>query len=148
SITPPSAERLTAIQRVNKVEPVTSEDSMEKPTAGAVSRRSLLKTATVLAAAGSATLRAEDPPQGARILAYVGAYTPNGAGIYLFAMNSGNGNLTQLKVAAQVSSPSWLEIHPNGRYLYAVNEISNFNGTTSGSVSAFSINRANGDLTF
>lgn len=87
----------------------------------------------------------DDHPH-APILAYVGAYTPNGQGIYLFSMDSG-GRLTQVKVAAAVPSPSWMAIHPNGKYLYAVNEISNFNGGTSGSVSAFSINRTTGDLT-
>jgi 6-phosphogluconolactonase (cycloisomerase 2 family) len=46
-----------------------------------------------------------------------------------------------------VPSPSWLALHPNGSLLYAVNEISNFNGSTNGSVSAFSINRTTGDLT-
>ena len=81
------------------------------------------------------------------VLAYVGTYTPNGQGIYLFSLDLATGVLTQIKVAATVPSPSWIAIHPNGKYLYAVNEISNFNGTTSGSVTAFSINRANGDLT-
>ncbi len=115
----------------------------------AVSRRNLLKSAALLAAAKSGTLHADDDDKPhAPILAYVGAYTPNGQGIYLFSMNPSTGVLTQVKVAAQVPSPSWLAIHPHGRYLYAVNEISNFNGTTSGSVSAFSINRTNGDLTF
>src|SRR2546429_6009410 len=117
-----------------------------------VSRRSLLKSASLLAAAASGTARADDDDNDNRprppILLYVGAYTPNGQGIYLFSMNPSSGKLTQIKVAAAVPSPSWLAIHPQGRYLYAVNEISNFNGTTSGSVSAFSINRANGDLTF
>src|SRR5258708_36828557 len=115
----------------------------------AVSRGNLLKSAARLAAAKSGTLDAYDDDKAhAAILAYVGAYTPNGHGIYLFSMNPSTGVLTQVKVAAQVPSPSWLAIHPHGRYLYAVNEISNFNGTTSGSVSAFSINRTNGDLTF
>jgi 6-phosphogluconolactonase (cycloisomerase 2 family) len=62
-------------------------------------------------------------------------------------MDPASGKLTQIKVAAAIPSPSWMAIHPQGRYLYAVNEISNFGGTTSGSVSAFSINRTNGDLT-
>jgi 6-phosphogluconolactonase len=116
----------------------------------AVSRRSLLKSASLVAAAASGPARADDDDDRPRppILAYVGAYTPNGQGIYLFSMNPSNGRLTQIKVAAAVPSPSWLAIHPQGRFLYAVNEISNFNGTTSGSVSAFSINRTTGDLTF
>src|SRR4030095_11292452 len=81
------------------------------------------------------------------VLAYVGTYTPNGQGIYLFSFDLGTGALTQIKVAAAIPSPSWIAIHPNGKYLYAVNEISNFNGTTGGSVPAFSIDRTNGDLT-
>jgi 6-phosphogluconolactonase len=56
--------------------------------------------------------------------------------------------LTQVKVAAAVPSPSWLAFHPNKSFLYAVNEISNFNGTTNGSVSAFTVNPSAGDLTF
>jgi 6-phosphogluconolactonase len=105
-----------------------------------------------LVAAASGTARADDDENDDRprppILLYVGSYTGNGQGIYLFSMNTSTGKLTQVKVAAAVPSPSWMAIHPQGRYLYAVNEISNFNGTTSGSVSAFSINRATGDLTF
>lgn len=116
----------------------------------AVSRRSLLKGTAVLAAARTAApLLAEDDDDhsGAPILAYVGSYTPNGQGIYLFSMNRSTGKLTQVKVVSTVRSPSWLAIHPNGKYLYAVNEISNFNGTTSGSVTAFSINPTTKDLT-
>jgi 6-phosphogluconolactonase len=114
----------------------------------AVSRRNLLKSAALLAAAKSASLHADDDDHPrAPILAYVGTYTPNGQGIYLFSLNPSTGVLTQVKVAAAIPNPSWLAIHPQGRFLYAVNEIANFNGTTSGSVTSFSINRATGDLT-
>jgi 6-phosphogluconolactonase len=113
---------------------------------GVISRRDVLKGSVALAAAWSAPALATAKPAGT-ILAYVGAYTPNGQGIYLFSMDLETGALTQIKVAAAIPSPSWIAIHPNGQYLYAVNEISNFNGTTSGSVSAFSINRTSGDLT-
>ena len=113
-----------------------------------VSRRNLLKSAALLATARSVTHNANAyDRQNPEVLAYVGTYTPNGQGIYLFSLNTLTGALTQVKVAAAVPSPSWLAIHPLGKYLYAVNEISNFNGTTSGSVTAFSINRTTGDLT-
>ena len=114
-----------------------------------VSRRSLLQGASLMAVAASGPARADAAahPQ-APILAYIGAYTPNGQGIYLFSMDPSSGALTQIKVAAAIPSPSWLAIHPQGQFLYAVNEISNFNGGTTGSVSAFSINRTTGDLTF
>jgi 6-phosphogluconolactonase (cycloisomerase 2 family) len=115
---------------------------------GAISRRTLLKSAAALAAAPAAPALAEDEGHSHQsILAYVGSYTPNGQGIYLMSLDLSSGTLTQVKVAAAIPSPSWIAIHPNGKYLYAVNEISNFNGTTSGSVSALSINRTNGDLT-
>jgi 6-phosphogluconolactonase len=116
---------------------------------GTIARRTLLKSAVALAVApvSSAVAREDDKSRGS-ILAYVGSYTPNGQGIYLFSLNLSTGTLTQIKVAAAIPSPSWVAIHPNGKYLYAVNEISNFNGTTSGSVTALSINRATGDLTF
>jgi 6-phosphogluconolactonase len=119
--------------------------------AGRVSRRTLLKSAAILAAARSIPLRAiqrREEFSSGPILAYVGTYTPNGQGIHLFSLDTSNGVLTQVKVAAAVPSPSWLALHPKGTFLYAVNEISNFNGGTTGSVSAFSIDRNTGDLTF
>jgi 6-phosphogluconolactonase len=111
-----------------------------------ISRRSLLKSAAALAAIPAASRLRLAKPKGS-VLAYVGTYTPNGQGIYLFSFDLATGALTQIKVAAAIPSPSWIAIHPNGKYLYAVNEISNFNGTTSGSVTAFSIDRTNGNLT-
>jgi len=42
--------------------------------------------------------------------------------------------------------PSFLALHPNGKYLYAVNELAKFNGEESGAVSAFSIDRKSGKL--
>ena len=113
---------------------------------GVISRRDVLKGSVALAAAWSAPALAS-AKGGGTMLAYVGAYTPNGQGIYLFSMDAATGELTQIKVAAAIQSPSWIAIHPNGKYLYAVNEISNFNGTTNGSVTALSINRTSGDLT-
>jgi 6-phosphogluconolactonase (cycloisomerase 2 family) len=71
----------------------------------------------------------------------------NGKGIYLFEMDETSGALTLLKLAAKTASPSWLSLHPSGRYLYAANEVTNFNGT-NGSVSAYAVDRVSGDLRF
>ena len=118
------------------------------------SRRQFVKSAAALAFAQSAPRFLTGQAGKEKILAYVGTYTgavgagANGEGIYLFQMNAQTGELSQRKLVAKTPSPSWIAIHPNGKYLYAVNEISNFTTTPpSGSVSAFSINRANGDLT-
>jgi len=86
-----------------------------------------------------------------KILAYVGTYTgvagsgSNGEGIYAFEMDLLTGELSHRKLAAKTEDPSWIAIHPSKKYLYAANEVSNYNGN-SGSVSAFAINAASGDL--
>lgn len=119
-----------------------------------VSRRAFVKTASALAIGLS--VRSWQHAWGMdssnrRVLAYVGTDTKpvdgaaNGKGIYLFEIRPETGELHLLKVAAETTSPSWLSLHPSGRYLYAVNEVSDYGGN-SGSVSAFSIDRANGDL--
>jgi 6-phosphogluconolactonase len=96
-------------------------------------------------------VRVKITPSMTRQFAYVGTYTEpldgpgNGEGIYLFEMNPATGDLSFIKLAAKTASPSWLTFHPSGQYLYATNEVSDFDGN-SGSVSAFAINHANGDL--
>jgi 6-phosphogluconolactonase len=123
-------------------------DSQYNPSlpGGAISRRGLLAGAVGLTALSSSRAWADDViPVPLSSLLYIGAYTPNGQGIYLFRLDP-FGRLTQVKVAAPISNPSWIAIHPNKKYMYAVNEISNFNGGTSGSVTALSIDSA-GNLT-
>src|SRR6476660_10303012 len=95
---------------------------------GAVSRRTLLKSAAVLAAARSIPVRASAmASSGKTFLLYVSGYTPNGQGINLFSFDaSGGGALTFIKVAALTTNPSWITVHPTLQYLYAVNEIANF----------------------
>ncbi len=127
-------------------------------THGVLSRRGLIKTAAALSLASSvpraAQSQANATSSGSRVLAYVGTYTGaignggNGQGIHLFAMNPNTGGLSFIKVVSQVTSPSWISFDPSGTHLYAVNEISNFNGGTSGSVSSFAVNSSNGDLVF
>jgi len=65
---------------------------------------------------------------------YVGTYT-NGAskGIYTFWFNVSTGKATEPSLAAESSNPSFLAVHPDGRFLYAANE--NPNGTAT----AFSV---------
>ncbi|MGB9146042.1 MAG: lactonase family protein [Acidobacteriaceae bacterium] len=85
------------------------------------------------------------------VLAYVGTYTGapgaggNGRGIQLFDADLRTGRLSQRALAAETRNPSWISIHPSKKYLYAVNEITDFNGN-SGSVSAFAVDGASGEL--
>jgi 6-phosphogluconolactonase len=83
-------------------------------------------------------------------IAYVGTYTAktNSKGIYALRFDAEKGQLTSIGVAAETADPSFLAVHPNGKYLYAVNEISTFNGGAGGAVSAFSISAKTGALKF
>ena len=81
-------------------------------------------------------------------LVYVGTYTgPKSKGIYVYRMDPATGAMTSLGVGAETKSPSFLAIHPNRRFLYAVNEIDEFAGKKSGAVSAFAIDPETGKLT-
>jgi 6-phosphogluconolactonase len=71
--------------------------------------------------------------------AFVGTYTPNGGGIYLFRIDAESGALTQLQVVDDIRNPSWLAINPGGTRLYAVSEIDNYQGTHNGAVAAYAI---------
>ena len=88
-------------------------------------------------------------PSDDRIM-YIGTYTrAPSKGIYAFRLQP-NGALTPLGDAglvAETENPSFLAVHPNQRFLYAVNEVSRYEGREAGSVSAFSIDRATGTLT-
>ena len=82
------------------------------------------------------------------MLVYVGTYTgEKSKGIYVTRMNSATGQLTPPELAAEVTSPSFLAVHPSRNLLYSVNEINTLQGKPGGGVSAFSIDRATGKLT-
>ena len=55
--------------------------------------------------------------------------------------------MTRLQLITDVNNPSFLAFHPNGRYLYAVEEISNYQGQNRGSLVAFGIDQQSGRLT-
>ena len=115
-----------------------------------MSRRQLLKSGAALLPSARAV---REPHQ---ILAYVGTYSSpqgpegskgNGKGIYLFHMDPSTGALTNPSCLKILLNPSWLELDPSGKYLYAANEISNFEGSHSGAVTAYRVDRASGRLT-
>jgi 6-phosphogluconolactonase len=81
-------------------------------------------------------------------IVYVGTYTgQKSKGIYAYRFDAATGQLTSLGLAAETENPSFLAVHPNHRYLYAVSEQANYEGR-SGAVSAFAIDRATGKLAF
>src|SRR5438270_2115543 len=90
-------------------------------------------------------------PAAGKYLFYVGTYTQDGSkskGIYAFRFDAATGQSTALGLAAETTNPSFVALHPNGHFLYAVNELQSYRGPNSGGVSAFSVDRESGKLTF
>jgi 6-phosphogluconolactonase len=81
-------------------------------------------------------------------LVYVGTYTTKqtSKGIYAYNFNATTGQLSSIGLAAESTDPSFVAVHPNGKFLYAVNEVGDFNGMKSGAVSAFAIDPKSGAL--
>jgi 6-phosphogluconolactonase len=96
-------------------------------------------------------LRADDAPKtpAGTCLVYVGTYTgEKSQGIYAYRLDLASGKCASLGLAAEVKSPSFLAVHPNRKFLYSVNEISDFENKPAGGVSAFAIDSATGKLKF
>ena len=91
----------------------------------------------------------EQPESGGDLLVFFGTYTrTDSEGIYTYRMDSESGALERLSVVSGIENPSFLALHPSGRYLYAVSEIAEFEGQNTGTVSAYSIDSASGQLSF
>jgi 6-phosphogluconolactonase len=132
---------------------------MECPASAKTSRRTFLKAAAALGGATPAlALARQGAADSARhpIFAYVGSYSlpqatdgsvGRGEGIYIFEMNPVTGALVQREVIRRATNPSFMAYDSAGKFLYSVNWIPNYQGTKSGSVSAYAIDRPSGHLT-
>jgi 6-phosphogluconolactonase len=79
---------------------------------------------------------------------YVGTYTgAKSKGIYRARLDPSSGSLTQPELAAETPSPSFLAWDPQRGHLYAANEVEQFGGEKTGSVSSFGVDAASGKLT-
>ncbi|HKW57463.1 MAG TPA: lactonase family protein [Candidatus Acidoferrum sp.] len=118
-----------------------------RKTRGSITLLSLL--AAVFALLPSARPQ-EKPAAKGQYIAYVGTYTTktNSKGIYAYHFDATKGQLSAVGAAAETVDPSFLAAHPSGKYLYAVNEIGNFNGGSEGAVSSFAIEKSSGALKF
>lgn len=126
----------------------------QKLLARPLTRRNFLRTTAAFALAQSAfaaSIRGHAESHGGKRLVYAGTYTKasdggaNGEGIYLFEQDASTGALSSAKLVAKTPNPSWLSIHPSKKYLYAINELADYEGN-SGSVTAFRIDAESGSL--
>lgn len=128
------------------------------------SRRSFLQTSVVLAA-GAPWLASREDAQSAEskspLMAYVGTFSSplrdvlptqvdlppgNGRGIHLFQVDRATGALSPRGVYELGTSPSCLVVNAAGTLLYSANETDRVGAANEGTVSAFAINRADGQL--
>ncbi|MCX7401216.1 MAG: lactonase family protein [Planctomycetales bacterium] len=97
----------------------------------------------------AAILLFSDTAQAERYRVFVGTYTGGDSiskGVYSCEFDAETGKLSDPVLAAELINPSFLAIHPSGKYLYAVNEVSEGPGRGNGAVTALTIN-ADGTLT-
>ncbi len=86
-----------------------------------------------------------EPPSALRV--YVGTYSgKESKGIYMLRLDLEKGTLGDPELVAETRNPTFLALHPTGRFLYAVGEIGDFGGKKTGAISAFAI-EASGKLT-
>ncbi len=105
----------------------------------------LRRPALALMLAAPALAHATEAP----VTVYVGTYTDGTSrGIYRMSLDPATGNATAPLLAAEAKNPSFLALHPSGRFLYAVSEVDELAGVKTGAVMAFAIDPKTGDLTF
>jgi 6-phosphogluconolactonase len=94
--------------------------------------------------AATATVVGQQPKTEAnRMWVFLGTYTSGESeGIYRATLDLATGALSKPELAAKVENPSFLALHPSGKFLYAAGELSNFEGKPGGAVSAFALDAA------
>ena len=130
-----------------------------------LSRRSFLKASSALAGsaplvAGLLNVRSAETSR--PLMAYVGTFSSplkdmlptqvdlppgNGKGIHLFQVNQTSGAMTPAGVFELGTSPNCLAVNAEGTRLYSTNETDRVGEDKEGTVSAFAIRRADGQLT-
>lgn len=128
---------------------------MNTPT---ISRRSFLKSSTAFAVS---LIKAPASAAQGPLIAYVGTFSSplrdmlptqvdlppgNGRGIHLFQVDRMTGAMTPCGVQEMGTSPSCLAFNSAGTRLYSANETDRVGKGNEGTVSAFAVNRTDGQL--
>lgn len=112
-----------------------------------ISRRTFLASAAIIPTANIFTMAKSDN----ELRLYVGTYTSGTSkskGIYMLGFDSKTAAFSEPELVAETEEASFLAISRDGKFLYSVNETLKFEGKDSGYVSAFSIDKKTGALTF
>lgn len=115
-----------------------------------VSRRTVLASALAVAAAGplaARALRAAEGPRKLRVFLGTSTRGSQSQGIYTATLDLASGKLSEPVLAAEAVNPSFLALHPSGKFLYATSEVASTGGKPAGGVAAFALDAASGRLT-
>src|SRR5512144_88409 len=134
------------------------------PISSDIPRRSFLKASALLVAGGpvlAGTSMAQSAGAKAPLMAYVGTFSSplrdvlptqvdlppgNGRGIHLYQVDRATGAMSPSGIYEMGTSPSCLVLNAAGTRLYSANETDRVGEANEGTVSAFAINRADGQL--
>ncbi len=85
--------------------------------------------------------------QNPKEIIYVGTYSERGSkGIYVFEFDRESEQLSKIQAISDREHPTYLEIHPNGQFLYSGNRQGTTDKPDEGSVSAYRIDPDTGKL--
>lgn len=110
----------------------------------------------MVAAAGASAILAFPELASGRTMAryaYVGSYTKdppgggsdNPVGLSVFRVDPDTGAFTLIQQVPS-ANPSFVALHPSGRFLYVVNEIDDYGGSRAGSAEAYAISPGTGTI--
>ena len=98
----------------------------------------------VLSLLSAVAVSAAEPKE---FFVYFGTYTkPPSQGIYRARLDVATGKLSAPEVAAECRDPAFLAVHPNGKFLYAIDESSDPKKTPHRGVAAYAIASGTGQL--
>lgn len=102
-----------------------------------------------LGVVGSASAAEKPAAPAKEYFVYFGTYTRTASkGIYRAKLDVATGRLSPAELAAEAKDPSFLAVHPNGNYVYAIEESSDPAKTPGRGVRAYAIDARTGALTF
>lgn len=142
------------LQRLMATRAMSREEALQRIEAQSPQHEKIAQADVVIDNSGSLEATRAQVSEAVRVapggpmLTYIGTYTQqlphvNGQaqGIYACRLDTQTGKLSIQSVATGVTNPSFVTISPDGRYLYAAQELDD------GLVTAFAIDQGSGDLT-
>src|SRR5262245_43169670 len=117
-----------------------------------LSRFSFLAIVVLAMLNRTATADPAQPPSSGKYWVFIGTYTGQGSessrGIYRCELDVRSGSLTNLQLAAEVKNPSFLALRPDGKALYAVEEVGERGERRNeGAIHAYKLDDKTGELT-